>query len=69
MTIPDNPAGQRLRWLIEWKYLLAVLGLCMLLLPFMVDKEQHRWMPVIGFSTKTWRPCLNSWMRCWRDPV
>jgi peptidoglycan/LPS O-acetylase OafA/YrhL len=41
---------QRLRWLVEWKYPLALLGLCMLLLPFMVDKEQHRWMPVIGFS-------------------
>jgi peptidoglycan/LPS O-acetylase OafA/YrhL len=41
---------RRLQWLVRWKYPLAVLGLSMLLLPFAVDKEQHRWMLVIGFS-------------------
>jgi peptidoglycan/LPS O-acetylase OafA/YrhL len=40
----------RLRWLVRWKYPLAIVGFAMVLLPFFVTREDNAWVQVIGFS-------------------
>jgi peptidoglycan/LPS O-acetylase OafA/YrhL len=41
---------QRLQWVVRWRYTLAFAGLATLALPFLVRREDHAWMAVIGFS-------------------